>query len=72
LTAEPSLIQIRKMKKDTRWKQGFSNFLSAQNQLKNAVNLANQRNLSDLERQGIIQAFEFTRELAWNVLKDYF
>jgi len=60
------------MKKDIRWKQRFSNFLSAHNQLKNAVILASQRNLSDLEKQGIIQAFEFTHEIAWNVLKDYF
>jgi nucleotidyltransferase substrate binding protein (TIGR01987 family) len=27
--------------------------------------------LSELEQQGLIQAFEFTHELAWNVLKDY-
>ncbi len=27
--------------------------------------------LSDLERQGLIQAFEFTHELAWNTLKDF-
>ena len=27
---------------------------------------------SELERQGLIQAFEFTHELAWNVVKDYF
>ena len=29
------------------------------------------RELSDLEKQGVIQAFEFTWELAWNLLKDY-
>jgi nucleotidyltransferase substrate binding protein (TIGR01987 family) len=28
--------------------------------------------LTPLEQQGLIQAFEFTHELAWNVLKDYF
>jgi nucleotidyltransferase substrate binding protein (TIGR01987 family) len=33
--------------------------------------LAEQRDLSDLERQGLIQAFEFTHELAWNTLKDF-
>ena len=36
-----------------------------------AVALARQRPLSELEQQGLIQAFEFTHELAWNVLKDY-
>jgi nucleotidyltransferase substrate binding protein (TIGR01987 family) len=28
--------------------------------------------LSPLEQQGFIKAFEFTNELAWNVMKDYF
>ena len=28
--------------------------------------------LNELEKQGLIQAFEYTYELAWNVLKDYF
>lgn len=36
------------------------------------VKLAGQRTLSDLEKQGLIQAFEFTHELAWNLIKDYF
>lgn len=31
-----------------------------------------ERPLSSLEEQGVIQAFEFTHELAWNVMKDYF
>jgi hypothetical protein len=35
------------------------------------VELSKQRPLSLLEKQGVIQAFEFTHELAWNVLKDY-
>lgn len=57
---------------DVRWKQRFHNFLPAFQQLKEAVELAQQRPLSSLEKQGLIQAFEFTHELAWNVLKDYF
>ena len=36
-----------------------------------AVELATERDLSDLEQQGLIQAFEFTHELAWNTLKDF-
>jgi len=36
------------------------------------VTLAGQRPLTQLEQQGLIQAFEFTHELAWNVMKDYF
>jgi nucleotidyltransferase substrate binding protein (TIGR01987 family) len=36
------------------------------------VELSRQRPLSELEEQGLIQAFEFTHELAWNVMKDYF
>lgn len=56
---------------DIRWQQRFTNFKKALLQLQNAVNLSGQRTLSSLEKQGVIQAFEFTHELAWNVLKDY-
>lgn len=58
-------------KKDIRWQQRFENFRKALDQLLRAYDLHKQRSLSDLERQGMIQAFEFTHELAWNVLKDY-
>ena len=30
------------------------------------------KGLNELEEQGLIQRFEFTHELAWNVLRDYF
>ena len=56
---------------DVRWQQRFSNFRRALAQLAEAVDLSKVRELSRLERQGVIQAFEFTHELAWNVLKDY-
>jgi nucleotidyltransferase substrate binding protein (TIGR01987 family) len=56
---------------DIRWKQRFSNYLNAFQTLIDAVELANTRQLSTLEQQGLIQGFEFTHELAWNVLKDY-
>ncbi len=59
------------MTEDIRWKQRFGNFQRAMHQLTLAVQLMEQRPLSDLEQQGLIHGFEFTHELAWNVLKDY-
>jgi nucleotidyltransferase substrate binding protein (TIGR01987 family) len=56
---------------DIRWIQRFQNFKGAFHQLASAAKLAHERDLSDLEQQGMIQAFEFTHELAANVLKDY-
>lgn len=61
-----------KSNEDVRWKQRFQNFCSAYAQLERAIELAKQRPLSELEKQGLIHAFEFTHELAWNVLRDYF
>ena len=60
------------MNEDIRWKQRFSNFQKALATLGKAVTLSQERELSDLEEQGLIQSFEFTHELAWNVMKDYF
>lgn len=57
---------------DIRWKQRLSNLQRALKQLAEAVELGRQRPLSRLEQQGLIKAFEFTHELAWNVMKDYF
>jgi nucleotidyltransferase substrate binding protein (TIGR01987 family) len=56
---------------DIRWMQRFSHFTKALSQLREAVALAQERPLSKLEEQGLIQAFEFTHELAWNTLKDF-
>jgi nucleotidyltransferase substrate binding protein (TIGR01987 family) len=57
---------------DIRWQQRLQNYISALKQLIEAVQTAKLRQLSNLEKQGMIQAFEFTHELAWNVMKDYF
>ena len=56
---------------DIRWIQRFNNFGKAFAQLTEAVELAKERELSNLEQQGLIQAFEYTHELAWNTLKDF-
>jgi nucleotidyltransferase substrate binding protein (TIGR01987 family) len=56
---------------DIRWQQRFANYKKALRQLQSAVELSEHRELSQLEKQGVIQAFEFTHELAWNMLKDY-
>ena len=56
---------------DIRWKQRFQNYILALQTMRRAMVLYQQRALSELEQQGLIQGFEFTHELAWNVLKDY-
>lgn len=59
------------MTQDIRWKQRLQNYLKAFQTLAEASTLADTRPLSKLEQQGLIKGFEFTHELAWNVLKDY-
>ena len=54
--------------KDIRWQQRFSNYEKAYLRLEEAIN---QENLNELERNGLIQRFEFTLDLAWKVLKDF-
>lgn len=56
---------------DIRWIQRFQNYKKALLQLQKAVQISMERELTDLETQGLIQAFEFTHELAWNVMKDF-
>ncbi|MDA3899730.1 MAG: nucleotidyltransferase substrate binding protein [Spirochaetes bacterium] len=60
------------MNDDIRWLQRFENYKKVLLNLNMAVDLAGKRELSDLEKQGVIQSFEFTYEFAWNVLKDYY
>lgn len=56
---------------DIRWHQRLRSFRKAFDQLDRATSLAAERELSDLEQQGLIQAFEFTHELAWKTLRDF-
>ena len=53
---------------DIRWKQRFENFEKALSQLAKFISKGE---LNDLEEQGLIQSFEYTHELAWNVMKDF-
>jgi nucleotidyltransferase substrate binding protein (TIGR01987 family) len=53
---------------DIRWKQRFKNYQKALRQLEKFVS---HQSLNEMEEQGLIQAFEYTYELSWNVIKDY-
>lgn len=54
---------------DIRWKQRFQNFQNAYTQLHQAVSKFGA--LSVLEKEGMVQRFEYTFELAWKTLKDF-
>lgn len=65
---------------DIRWEQRFSNFNKALLKLEESVNYINHNVLDEenlgyvvdeLIKEGLIQRFEYTHELAWNVMKDY-
>ena len=61
---------------DIRWQQRFQNYCKALALLNEAAELVstNQgygRKVEDLLNEGLIQRFEYTHELAWNVMKDY-
>ena len=58
--------------KDIRWIQRFSNYNKALATLSEAVALNEERTLSKLEKQGLIQSFEYTHELAWKIMQDFF
>jgi nucleotidyltransferase substrate binding protein (TIGR01987 family) len=53
-----------------RWLQRFENFEKAFRLLSDALTKG-VRELSDLEKEGVVQRFEYTFELAWKTLKDY-
>ncbi len=71
------IIQLRKYmdNKDIRWVQRFSNYRNALTKLSQAIDIITNQNMDndidDLLKEGLIQRFEYTHELAWKVMKDY-
>jgi len=59
------------MPDDIRWIQRFNNYKKALAALERAVTAAQERDLNEMEEQGLVKGFEFTFELSWNLLKDY-
>ena len=55
--------------KDVRWKQRFQNYRKALAQLQEFMDHGE---LNKFEEQGLIKAFEYTYELAWNTIKDFY
>lgn len=56
------------MNEDIRWIQRFNHFEKAFKQLNKFIAKGE---LNELEKQGLIQSFEYTYKLAWITLKDY-
>jgi nucleotidyltransferase substrate binding protein (TIGR01987 family) len=54
---------------DIRWIQRLDHFSKALAQLTRFIEKGE---LNELEKQGLIQSFEYNYELAWNVIKDLF
>ena len=55
---------------DVRWKQRYMNLKQAHALLGEALSHGI-NNLNQLEKEGLVQRFEFTFELTWKTLKDY-
>ncbi len=54
-----------------RWLYRFNNFQRAYTLLREAMQQAAKSGLNQLEKEGVIQRFEYGIELAWKTMKDY-
>ncbi|MEE1142915.1 MAG: nucleotidyltransferase substrate binding protein [Bacteroidales bacterium] len=64
------------VEKDIRWIQRFNNYRKALEKFNQAVDIISNKlewgeEIDDLLKEGLIQRFEYTHELAWKVMKDY-
>lgn len=63
--------------KEERWVQRFSSFCKAYDKLRVAIDVVEQniesenKEVDEVLKEGLIQRFEYTQELAWKVMKDY-
>lgn len=55
-----------------RWIRRFDNYKRVFSQLENAIELAGERELSAIEKDGVIQRFKYTFGLAWKVIEDFY
>lgn len=58
------------MTQDIRWKQRFQNFERAYGLLREGL-ARGPAALSSLEKEGVVQRFEYSFELAWKTVKDF-
>ncbi|MBQ3670551.1 MAG: nucleotidyltransferase substrate binding protein [Treponema sp.] len=57
---------------DVRWKQRFENYKKALAVLRRGLeSVSPEKEVDEFQKLGIIQAFEFTQELSWKVMKDF-